>query len=197
MFPVTTTRSLACSLPRMRAASQALFHTSRPALVNVGDRIPDLTVLCENSPGNKVNLSQELKEGGLIIGVPAAFSMSEVSLSLLLSLSLSLFSFPQRFLQKFMHRTPSIHTDSHGIECIPLTNHVFVSPKLKTPLPRRLSETFRWVSGLVGPAQWLAYALLRACMQRPQRLVPNPTQPYPPLPTLSTQPRVDWSSIVF
>lgn len=65
-------------LPRLRAASQASFHTSRPAWVDVGDRIPDLTVLVENSPGNKVNLSQELDKG-LIIGVPAAFSTSEVS----------------------------------------------------------------------------------------------------------------------
>ncbi|MCJ1271577.1 hypothetical protein MMC22_011479 [Lobaria immixta] len=73
MFPATTTRRLACMLPRLRAASQASFHTSRPAWVNVGDRVPDLTVLVENSPGNKVNLSQELGKG-LIIGVPAAFT---------------------------------------------------------------------------------------------------------------------------
>ena len=45
-------------------------------MVKVGDRIPDLE-LVEASPGNKVNLSKELKQGkGVIIGVPAAFSKS-------------------------------------------------------------------------------------------------------------------------
>ncbi|KAI9863468.1 MAG: Peroxiredoxin-5, mitochondrial [Vezdaea acicularis] len=45
-------------------------------MVKVGDRVPDLDVLVENSPGNKVNLAKELKGKGLIIGVPAAFSPS-------------------------------------------------------------------------------------------------------------------------
>lgn len=50
------------------------FSTTRPALVKVGDPIPS-TSLVEDSPGNKVNLAEELAEGdGLIIGVPAAFS---------------------------------------------------------------------------------------------------------------------------
>ena len=52
------------------------FHSTSPAMVKVGDRIPDLE-LVEDSPGNKVNLSKELKQGkGVIIGVPAAFSKS-------------------------------------------------------------------------------------------------------------------------
>ena len=52
------------------------FHPTSPALVKVGDRIPDLE-LVEGSPGDKVNLSKELKQGkGVIIGVPAAFSKS-------------------------------------------------------------------------------------------------------------------------
>ena len=62
---------------RLAAVSRArLFHTSRTAYVKVGDRLPDLAdVLMESSPGNKVNLAQELSIGkGLIIGVPAAFS---------------------------------------------------------------------------------------------------------------------------
>ena len=50
------------------------FHSTARAFVQVGDRIPDLDVLVEDSPGNKVNLSKELKGKGLIIGVPAAFS---------------------------------------------------------------------------------------------------------------------------
>ena len=52
------------------------FHASRCSFIKVGDRLPDLPdVLMENSPGNKVNLAEELaSDRGLIIGVPAAFS---------------------------------------------------------------------------------------------------------------------------
>lgn len=51
------------------------FHSSRPAFVKVGDEIPSLDVLVEDSPGNKVNLAKEFStKDGLIIGVPAAFS---------------------------------------------------------------------------------------------------------------------------
>src|SRR5947207_11079749 len=50
------------------------FHSSIPALVKVGDQLPDLEVLAENSPGNKVNLRKELQGKGVIVGVPAAFS---------------------------------------------------------------------------------------------------------------------------
>lgn len=51
-------------------------------MVKVGDRLPNLDVLHEGSPGNKVNLSKELKGKGLIIGVPAAFSESPLPLPL-------------------------------------------------------------------------------------------------------------------
>ena len=45
-------------------------------MVKAGDSIPDID-LVEGSPGDKVNLQRELASGkGLIIGVPAAFSMS-------------------------------------------------------------------------------------------------------------------------
>ena len=54
---------------------RAAFHSSAPAFVEAGDKLPDLNVLVENSPGNQVNLSKELTGNGLIIGVPAAFSM--------------------------------------------------------------------------------------------------------------------------
>ena len=51
------------------------FHTTRPLRVNVGDEIPNLEVLVEGSPGNKVNLAEEFKKAdGIIVGVPAAFS---------------------------------------------------------------------------------------------------------------------------
>ena len=44
-------------------------------MVKAGDPIPPLD-LVEDYPGNLVNLSEELETGnGLIIGVPAAFSM--------------------------------------------------------------------------------------------------------------------------
>lgn len=45
-------------------------------MVQPGDSIPDVP-LFEKEPGNKVNLAEEFGTGnGLIIGVPAAFSMS-------------------------------------------------------------------------------------------------------------------------
>ncbi|KAI0828803.1 Redoxin-domain-containing protein [Hypoxylon sp. FL0890] len=51
------------------------FHASRAAFVKVGEAIPDLEVLQEGSPGNKVNLAKELANAkGVIVGVPAAFS---------------------------------------------------------------------------------------------------------------------------
>jgi hypothetical protein len=56
------------------AASRARsFHTSPRAFVNVGDTLPGIE-LVEKSPGNKVNLKDEIKGKALIIGVPAAFS---------------------------------------------------------------------------------------------------------------------------
>jgi hypothetical protein len=60
-------------------------------MVQVGDKIPDVE-LVEGGPGTKVNLAKELKGKGLIIGVPAAFSMylsmAIASLTSLLSTSL-------------------------------------------------------------------------------------------------------------
>ena len=60
-------------------------------MVQVGDKIPDVE-LVEGGPGTKVNLAKELKGKGLIIGVPAAFSMylsmTSISLTSLLSISL-------------------------------------------------------------------------------------------------------------
>lgn len=45
-------------------------------MVNSGDAIPNVDLI-KNSPGNKVNISKELNgANGLIIGVPAAFSVS-------------------------------------------------------------------------------------------------------------------------
>jgi 2-Cys peroxiredoxin 5 len=52
------------------------FHSSARSLIQVGDKIPNLDVLVENSPGNKVNLAEQIKGKALIIGVPAAFSKS-------------------------------------------------------------------------------------------------------------------------
>lgn len=54
------------------APARRLFHASAPAYVNVGDKIPSVE-LHENSPGNKVNIANELKSGkGLIIGTSSA-----------------------------------------------------------------------------------------------------------------------------
>lgn len=66
-------RRLATQVPRVRAHA-ALFHNTAPAFVQKGDAIPNLDVLVENSPGNKINLANEIKGKGVIIGVPAAFS---------------------------------------------------------------------------------------------------------------------------
>lgn len=66
-------RRLATGVPRAMS-QRALFHSTAPAFVQKGDAIPDLDVLVENSPGNKVNLAKELKGKGIILGVPAAFS---------------------------------------------------------------------------------------------------------------------------
>jgi 2-Cys peroxiredoxin 5 len=49
-------------------AGRRLFHASAPAFVKVGDKLPNVELM-ENSPGNKVNIANELKTGkGLIIG---------------------------------------------------------------------------------------------------------------------------------
>ncbi|ORY58861.1 alkyl hydroperoxide reductase/peroxiredoxin, partial [Pseudomassariella vexata] len=68
-------RPLRLAAPAVGAASRS-FHASRAAFVKVGDKLPNLEVLCEDSPGNKVNLAEEFNnvKRGLIIGVPAAFS---------------------------------------------------------------------------------------------------------------------------
>jgi 2-Cys peroxiredoxin 5 len=64
------------SVCTQRTATAAQFHSSRPSFVKAGDRLPDLNVLVEDSPGNKVNLSQLLAKGkGVVVGTPAAFSM--------------------------------------------------------------------------------------------------------------------------
>ncbi|KAL2216184.1 thioredoxin peroxidase/alkyl hydroperoxide reductase [Thermoascus aurantiacus ATCC 26904] len=67
-------RRLTTALPRA-SAQRALFHNTRAAFVKAGDPLPDLDVLVEGSPGNKVNLAKEFKgANGIIVGTPAAFS---------------------------------------------------------------------------------------------------------------------------
>ena len=68
-------------LVRPAAASAATttttrsFHASTAFRVAAGDALPNVDALCEDSPGNKVNLADEFKNTrGVIIGVPAAFS---------------------------------------------------------------------------------------------------------------------------
>ncbi|KAL2210869.1 Redoxin [Sarocladium strictum] len=57
------------------AIARRSFHASPRALVRVGQEIPNLEVLVEGSPGNKVNLADEFaSENGWIVGVPGAFS---------------------------------------------------------------------------------------------------------------------------
>lgn len=55
------------------------FHSSSRALIRVGDKLPQLNgVLVENSPGNKVDVSELSSGKALLIGVPAAFSKSKL-----------------------------------------------------------------------------------------------------------------------
>lgn len=51
-----------------RAAGRRAFSASAPAWVKVGDKLPNVD-LVEGSPGNKVNLANELTGKGLIIGM--------------------------------------------------------------------------------------------------------------------------------
>lgn len=78
LFRQTAFAARAASVAMPRVATPAAvrsFHASRPAFVKVGQEVPDLEVLVEDSPGNKVNLAEEFKNGdGIIIGVPGAFS---------------------------------------------------------------------------------------------------------------------------
>lgn len=68
MLSALALRRLAVTASRART-----LHSTARAFVRVGDTIPNVE-LVEKSPGNKVNLSKEIKGKALIIGVPAAFS---------------------------------------------------------------------------------------------------------------------------
>jgi peroxiredoxin 5 len=61
------------------------FHSSSRAFIKVGDKLPNLDVLVESSPGNKVNLSETITGKALIIGVPAAFSKLYSHFSLMIN----------------------------------------------------------------------------------------------------------------
>ncbi|KAG4294189.1 peroxiredoxin (alkyl hydroperoxide reductase subunit C) [Fusarium proliferatum] len=65
-------RRIALARPALAARG---FHSTPRAFVRVGQEIPNLDVLLEDSPGNKVNLAEEFQSAnGYIVGVPAAFS---------------------------------------------------------------------------------------------------------------------------
>jgi hypothetical protein len=101
-------RRFTAALPRALGSQTALFHASRPALVKVGDAVPNVE-LVENSPGNKVNLAKELSGKGIIVGVPAAFSMLLLFFSFFLRLELYLSSYHSltAFLQAPLARAPT------------------------------------------------------------------------------------------
>lgn len=72
------TRRFASAAPRAIGAARS-FKSSARFNVAVGDSIPSVE-LVESSPGNKVDLAKELKTGkGVVVGVPAAFSMLMLS----------------------------------------------------------------------------------------------------------------------
>lgn len=75
-------RSMASKFALRRMAigvSTRSFHASACSFIRVGEKLPNLDVLVESSPGNKVNLSDSIKGKALLIGVPAAFSMLDSS----------------------------------------------------------------------------------------------------------------------
>lgn len=69
-------RSLPLLSQSVLRPSTRFFTTTTAKMVKVGDKIPNVD-LQESSPGDKVNLSEELTGKGLIIGVPAAYSKSK------------------------------------------------------------------------------------------------------------------------
>lgn len=70
------TRRFATAAPRALGAARS-FQSSARFNVKVGDAIPNIE-LVETSPGNKVNIAKELSGKGVIVGVPAAFSMLRI-----------------------------------------------------------------------------------------------------------------------
>ncbi|CCU75816.1 AhpC/TSA family protein [Blumeria hordei DH14] len=63
-------------LPFFSILRRGFTHTAT-AFIRVGEKIPNLDLLIEDSPGNKVNLCEVIgNKKALIIGVPAAFSPS-------------------------------------------------------------------------------------------------------------------------
>ncbi|KAM3070019.1 hypothetical protein ACMFMG_003946 [Clarireedia jacksonii] len=76
MSSLFTPRIRLLSTLRPSLSFSRTFTTTSPSLIKVGDRVPSLSVLVENSPANKVNLGELTKGKALIIGVPAAFSPS-------------------------------------------------------------------------------------------------------------------------
>ncbi|KAI1636129.1 Redoxin [Biscogniauxia mediterranea] len=77
-IPTTTTSSSSFSrISTSASASARHFHATPRAAVKVGDAVPDLEVLHEDSPAKKVSLAREFASGipdGVIVGVPGAFS---------------------------------------------------------------------------------------------------------------------------
>ncbi|KAM7207965.1 peroxiredoxin-5, mitochondrial [Naviculisporaceae sp. PSN 640] len=74
-FRTAAMRTMRLSTARAPFAARS-FHSTRPAFVKVGDPLPDLEVLQEGSPGNKINLAEEASKLNkmILLGVPAAFS---------------------------------------------------------------------------------------------------------------------------
>jgi hypothetical protein len=76
MFRSTCRTAVFTARVSLSTSSRRAFQSCTPFKVAVGDQIPEID-LVEDSPGNKVSLAEELASGhGVIIGVPAAFSVS-------------------------------------------------------------------------------------------------------------------------
>lgn len=74
-FRLALRRGPSAFSPASASFAARRFHATPRAFVKVGESIPDVEVLQEGSPGNKVNLAREFEAAnGVIVGVPAAFS---------------------------------------------------------------------------------------------------------------------------
>lgn len=65
---LSSARPLATGLLRRAALPASGFHSSAARFVKVGDKIPEVE-LAEGSPGSKVNIANELKGKGIVIGM--------------------------------------------------------------------------------------------------------------------------------
>ena len=108
-----TSRLINRAIPRLSAIKQTVrpFHATAFNMVKQGDAIPSVE-LFETTPGTKVDLSKELTGKGVIVGVPAAFSMYIFS-----------YQFPLSSWQLAMALAPPVHESNPAMRCLMNSTH--------------------------------------------------------------------------